>query len=289
MKAPAFDYAAPVSVEEAVALLAEHGDEAKVLAGGQSFVPVLAMRLARPEFVVDINRIDALAGIDLDGEVLRIGTMTRHAAIEHSAQIAAALPLLTRTAPHIGHFQIRNRGTLGGSLAHADSAAEWPAVALALDAEIEVVNSEGARTIPAAEFFVSTFMTSLEAEDLLVAVRFPVWGAGSGYAVEELARRNGDFAIAGTVAGVQVVGGKVARAGIAMLGMGPTPVRLTSMERALVGSDPDAVDLEALARDAVDELDPPADIHAGSHYRKRVASGITARALARALEEATRG
>jgi carbon-monoxide dehydrogenase medium subunit len=289
MKPAPFDYAAPRSVDEATALLAQHGDEAKVLAGGQSLVPVLALRLARPSVLVDINRVDGLTDISRDNGALRVGAGTRHATLERDESVARDVPLLARTAPLIGHFQIRNRGTIGGSLAHADSAAEWPAVAVALDAELEIARGAETRREAAADFFVSTFMTTLEAEDLLVAVRFPVWGPGSGFAVEELARRSGDFAIAGVVCGVQIDSGRINRASVALLGMASTPVRARSVEQQLVGQSVDGLDLAELGEAAVSDLDPPDDIHASGSYRKRVGATLVSRALARATEEAQRG
>jgi aerobic carbon-monoxide dehydrogenase medium subunit len=286
VKPPPFTYQAPTRLDEALELLAEHGDEAKLLAGGQSLVPVLAMRLARPDVIVDVNRVPGLADIRHEGDTLTLGAMIRHATLEHDPVVSAALPLLSRVAPHIGHFPIRNCGTLGGSLAHADSAAEWPAVAIALDAEIDVANSNGFRTVPAREFFVSTFTTTLQAEEMLIGVRFPTWGSRSGYAIEELARRSGDFALAGVVCAVHVEVEKVAKAGIALLGMGSVPVRLATLEGELIGGVPADLDLEGLCAAAVADLDPPSDIHASGGYRRRIAAALTARALARALEEA---
>jgi carbon-monoxide dehydrogenase medium subunit len=289
MKPAPFDYAAPTTLGQVTSLLDEHGDEAKVLAGGQSLVPMLALRLARPSVLVDVNRVDGLAGVTRDNGVLRVGATTRHATLEHDPVTAEAAPLLARAARLIGHFQIRNRGTLGGSLAHADAAAEWPAVALALDAELEVASSAGSRRIPSADFFVSTFVTTLEANDLLVAVRFPVWGPGSGFAVEELARRSGDFAIAGVVCGVQVTDGRLARCALAVLGMGSTPLRLTPVERQLVGTAVDDLDLAAAGELASAGLEPPDDIHASGTYRKRIGATLVARALARAIADAEAG
>jgi aerobic carbon-monoxide dehydrogenase medium subunit len=256
MKSAPFVYAAPATVDEAVGLLAEHGDEAKVLAGGQSLVPLLALRLARPGVLVDVNRVRGLAGVQRENGAVRVGALTRHAVVEHDWDLAAAVPLLARAAPMIGHFQIRNRGTVGGSLAHADPAAEWPAVALALDAELEVRSAGGTRTVGARDFFVSTFTTALEPADLLVAARFPAWGPGCGFAVEELARRSGDFAIAGAVCGVQLADGRVTRAAIALLGMGSTPRRADAAEQQLAGAVPDEADLGGLGRLAVADLDP---------------------------------
>jgi carbon-monoxide dehydrogenase medium subunit len=289
MKPAPFEYAAPRSIDEATALLSEHGDDAKVLAGGQSLVPLLGLRLARPAVLVDVNRVAGLTGISRENGVVRIGAGTRHATVEHDSSIAADLPLLAIAAPLIGHFQIRNRGTLGGSLAHADPSAEWPAVAVALDAELEIARAGQTRRVPARDFFVSTFVTALEAEDLLVAVRFPVWGSGSGFAIEELARRNGDFAVAGAICAVRLDGDVIGQAAVALLGMSDTPVRATDVEQQLTGSSPDSLDLEHLGSAAVASLAPPDDIHATGTYRKRIGSALVSRALARAIKEAHRG
>jgi aerobic carbon-monoxide dehydrogenase medium subunit len=289
MKPAPFEYAAPRSIDEATALLSEHGDDAKVLAGGQSLVPLLGLRLARPAVLVDVNRVAGLTGISRENGVVRVGAGTRHATVEHDSSIAADLPLLAIAAPLIGHFQIRNRGTLGGSLAHADPSAEWPAVAVALDAELEIARAGQTRQVPARDFFVSTFVTALEAEDLLVAVRFPVWGSGSGFAIEELARRNGDFAVAGAICAVRLDGDVIGQAAVALLGMSDTPVRATDVEQQLTGSSPDSLDLEHLGSAAVASLAPPDDIHATGTYRKRIGSALVSRALARAIKEAHRG
>ncbi len=284
MKAAAFDYHRPPSAEAAVAMLAELGDDAKVLAGGQSLVPVMAMRLGRPEHIVDINRVAELEGATLASGSLRVGALTRHRALERDAVIAEAAPLLARAAPFIGHFQIRNRGTLGGSLAHADPAAELPAVALALDAEIEVRSVRGSRRIPAADFFLSAFTTAVEPDELVTAVHLPVWGPGSGFAVSELARRHGDFAIVGAACGVQVDDGRITRAAVAVIGMASVPVRVRLAEEALAGASAGEADLAAVARDAVAGLDPPSDAHGSGAYRRRAGAHLIAQALGRALE-----
>ncbi len=204
MKAAPFAYHRPDSVKEAADLLDEFGDDAKILAGGQSLVPMLAMRLTHFENLVDISRIDELQSIELcDGEV-RIGAGTPHAFVGMDDEVADSVPLLTLATPHIGHFQIRTRGTLGGAIAHADPAAEYAAVALALDAQMEAVSSKGTRQIPAGEFFTGLWETSLQTGEILTAVRFPVWGDRSGFAVEEFARRHGDFAIAGAAVAVEL-------------------------------------------------------------------------------------
>ncbi len=286
MKAAAFDYHRPASVDAAVGLLAELGDEAKVLAGGQSLVPVMAMRLGRPEHIVDVNHVAELEGVTRSDGTLRVGALTRHRALDRDEVIGHAVPLLARAAPFIGHFQIRNRGTLGGSLAHADPAAELPAVVVALDAEIETRSVRGSRRIPAADFFVSAFMTALEPDELVTAVHLPVWGPGCGFAVAELARRHGDFAIAGAACGVAVEDGRVSRAAVGLIGMGSVPVRARQAEQALSGASVAEVDLAGLAHDAVATLQPPSDVHGSGAYRRRVAAHMIARALGRALAEA---
>jgi aerobic carbon-monoxide dehydrogenase medium subunit len=258
-----------------------------VLAGGQSLIPVLAMRLSRFDHLVDLHGIADLAGITRTNGTLRIGAMTTQATVARNAEAAAAAPLLTRATGLVGHAQIRNRGTLGGSLAHADPAAEYPAVALARDAELEAIGPDGSRRIPAAAFFESTWTTTLEPSEVLVAAEFPAWGPGSGFAVRESARRHGDFAMAGVVCGVQVAGGGVRRAAVALFGVGSTPVRATAAERALVGTAlADLPDLDELGALAVADLDPPADVHASGPQRRRMAAALTARALRDALTEA---
>ncbi len=198
MKPAPFEYHAPETVDDVLGLLAEHGDEAKVLAGGQSLVPMLALRLTRFEHLVDLNRVPELAGFARDNGTLVVRAGTRQRVMERAPEIAAAVPLLAQATPLIGHFQIRNRGTVGGSLAHADPASEYPAVAVALGAELELAGPGGARRrVAADDFFVGTWTTAAEPDELLVAARFPVWPGSSGFAIEEVARRHGDFALAG--------------------------------------------------------------------------------------------
>jgi carbon-monoxide dehydrogenase medium subunit len=289
VKPAPFEYHAPDTVSDAVALLREFGDEAKVLAGGQSLVPIMALRLAQFDHVVDLNRVPELQGIERQNGTLRVGAMTRQAVIERDATVADAVPLMARATPFIGHFQIRNRGTLGGSLAHADPAAEYPAVALALDAEFEVANASGARTVTASEFFVSTFMTALEADDVLTAVRFPVWNGRCGFAVEEVTRRFGDFALTGAACALELDGDDhVVRAAIGMFAMGSTPLRARQAEAALAGTCVGDVDLEEIGRMAADETQPPDDIHASAAYRRSVGAVVVSRGLGGAIEEARR-
>ena len=288
MKPAPFEHHAPATVVEAVEMLAQFGDEAKVLAGGQSLVPLLALRLARVEHLIDVNRIPDLAGIAREDGWLSVGALTRQSVAERSSEAATAIPLLSRALPYVGHFQIRNRGTVGGSTVHADPASELPAVAVALDAELVAVGPGGPRTIPAAEFYLSTWTTALAADEVLTSVRYPIWPGRCGFAVEEFARRHGDFAIAGVVCGVQVApDGLVQRAAIALFGMGSTPVRARGAEAAFVGLRASDADRREVAVAAVQESDPPDDLHGPASYRRRVATYLTETALDRAIMEAT--
>jgi aerobic carbon-monoxide dehydrogenase medium subunit len=286
VKPAAFEYHAPGSIDDVAGLLAEHGDEAKPLAGGQSLVPMLALRLARFGHIVDLNRVPALAGIERADGTLAVGAMTRQAELERS-DAAAAVPLLGLAAPFIGHFQIRNRGTVGGSIAHADPAGELPTVALALDAELDVASTAGTRTVAASELFAGTWETTLAPEELLTRICFPVWPGRSGFAVEEVARRYGDFALAGVACGVELdTDGAVVRAAIALLGLGSTPLRASAAEDAIVGRAPSAEDLTEIGRLATAEVDPPTDIHASGKYRGAVGAHVVARGLEAALARA---
>src|SRR5215469_11567787 len=201
MKPPAFEYARPETLDEAIALIAEHGDAAKLLAGGQSLMPMLNLRLAEPRLLIDVNRIPELAGVGRDNGSIRIGAMTRHRELEASCEAADAEPLIARAAREIGHLAIRSRGTIGGSIAHADPAAEWPLLAVALNAQIELRSSSGPRTVAARDFFVGPFTTSARPDEILTAVIFPAAPAGSGFGFQELCRRPGDFAIVAAACG----------------------------------------------------------------------------------------
>ncbi|MET0663125.1 MAG: xanthine dehydrogenase family protein subunit M [Microbacterium sp.] len=290
MKPSKFHYHAPTTVADAVGLLGEYADEAKVLAGGQSLVPMMSLRLATFGHLVDLNGIDELSGIERSNGHVRVGALTRQSTAEHDPTVSADVPLAAKALPHIGHFQIRNRGTVGGSIAHADPASELPAVALALDATLAAAGPGGERDIGAADFFEGTWQTALADDEILVAIRFPVWGGRSGFAVEEVARRHGDFAICGAVCGVELDGDTVVRAAIAMFGVGGTPVRASAAEQALVaasaGADLATVDLAAIGGEAAAPLTPSADIHASAAYRKQITAVVVRRALSKAIEEA---
>jgi aerobic carbon-monoxide dehydrogenase medium subunit len=287
VKPARFRYHRPEETDEVVALLAELGDEAKVLAGGQSLVPLLSMRLARVEHLIDVNRVDDLSRMTVDDNGATIGAMTRQSTVEHSAQVASSVPLLAMAVPHIGHFQIRNRGTIGGSIAHADPASELPAVALALDAEVDARSTRGQRSIPARELFVGTWTTSLAADEVLQAVRFPAWRGRCGFALEEFARRKGDFAIAGAACAVRVDDrDQVDRASIVLMGMSATPVRAGEAERLLIGTTPDEDALAQAGRVAADASQPSDDIHGPADYRRRVAAHMVTLALRASLRQA---
>ena len=289
MKPAAFEYHVPSSAKEAVGLLAELGDTAKVIAGGQSLVPLLALRLAAFDHLIDIGRLSELRGIEeRDGSVW-IGAATTEAEIGRSGLIADRVPLLTRATPLIGHFQIRNRGTIGGSLAHADAAAEYPAVTLALDATIEALSPRGRRTIPAAGFFTGIWSTALDPDEVLTGVTFPVRGPRQGFAVEEFARRPGDFAVAGAAVAVAVSGdGTISRCGVGLFGLGHTPVRSVPAQTLAVGAPARSAQIaDEIGSAGVADLESvPSDRHGSAAYRKRVGAQMIARAVRRAVREA---
>lgn len=290
MKAAPFDYHAPETVAEAAGLLTEHGDEAKVLAGGQSLLPMLALRLTRFEHLVDVTGVAEMHGISRSNGHLRVGAATPQAVAEHDADLAAAVPLLARALPHIGHFQIRNRGTVGGSLAHADPASELPAVALALDATFEAASTRGTRDVAASEFFTGTWSTALADDEILVGTRFPVWSGRTGFAVTEIARRSGDFALAGVTAAVELDGSdRIGRVAVGLFGVGSTPLRAAATEAALAGAAPDAAAVTDAARAGAAEIAAVDDVHATASYRTRVAAHLMDAALTAAIEEARRG
>ena len=290
MKPAPFEYHAPESLDEAARLLSELGFGAKVIAGGQSLAPMLALRLAVFDHVIDLRRIPALREIERQPDTLRLGGMVTQAAIEDSDEVAEGAPLLSQATPLIGHFQIRSRGTIGGSIAHADPAAEYPAVALALDATLDAHSVRGTRTLAASEFFTGTWMTALEEDEILTGVSVPVAGPRSGFAIEEFTRRHGDFAIAGAAIAVGVdAGGAIERARIALFGLGSTPVRASEAEASVVGLRAEEMKAEEIAERAVANLDEiPSDLHGSSDFRRRIGATMTARAWQRAIEEACR-
>ena len=283
MKPAPFAYHAASSLDEATQLLSRFGDEAKVIAGGQSLMPLLGFRLARPAHLVDVNGIDALAKIGAADGGLSLGAMVRQRAAERSALVRERCPLLAAALPWIGHPAIRNRGTIGGSLAHADPAAELPAVAVALDATLVARSTRGERQISASEFFAGHFTTALAPDECLVEIRFPAWPGGAGATFEEVSRRHGDFAMVGVAAVVRSgAAGDVADARIVLTGVGGTPVRAHEAEALLRGARAGREAFEAAAERAARDLEPPSDLHATRAYRRHVARVLVRRALERA-------
>lgn len=287
MKPAPFTYHAPSTLDDAVALLAAHGDEAKVLAGGQSLVPLLALRLAQPAHLVDIGRIPDLSRLEVGADAVVIGAAVTQRRVERDPAVAQAVPVLVEALGRIGHPQIRNRGTVCGSVAHADPAAELPAVMLALDATMQVHGPSGRRDVAAADFFVSYLETALGSDDVLVSVTVPRLPAGAAGAVEELSRRHGDFALAGAVAAVGLTAdGAAGDIRLSFFGVAATPVRAREAEALGRGRPLDDATITAIADVAVASLDPPHDIHATGPYRKHVAAVLARRALTAARERA---
>jgi CO/xanthine dehydrogenase FAD-binding subunit len=283
VKPPPFEYDAPRSLEEALALLAEHGGEAKALAGGQSLVPLLNFRIVRPARLVDLNDISELASLGEDEGVLRIGAMTRSRALERSSLVGERWPLLREAVRHSGHPQIRNRGTVGGSCAHADPASELPCALSALEARFHVRSARGARVLRGPEFFLATFTTALEPDELLTAIEVPAVRARTGAAFVEHARVHGDFALGGAAALVTLdEDGRCVRAAIALLAAGDRPLRAPAAERALA-EGARAGEAAALA---VEGLEPPGTVHAGSEYRRALLAELVRRAILLAAERA---
>jgi carbon-monoxide dehydrogenase medium subunit len=274
VKPSRFEYFAPSTVDECVALLAEHGEDAKLLAGGQSLVPLMNLRLAAPEVLIDLNGVAELERVSDDGDRLVVGAMTRHSDVASSPAVRAACPLLARAAGLIGYPAIRNRGTLGGSIVHADPASEMPCVALTLDAELVVIGPGGRRTIPAGDFFVSHFTTSLEPDELLVEVRYPRLEDGDGWEFVEFSRKNGDFAVAAVAVEVRRRNGRLEQARVGVAGVGERPWRATGAEERLTGDDLTPELIQRAARDAGEQAAAAAD-----GYRGHVVATLTRRAL----------
>jgi carbon-monoxide dehydrogenase medium subunit len=282
MKPVAFDYHAPATVEEAIALLSRYGGEAKLLAGGQSLMPLLNFRLSRPAALVDLNAIPNLEYIREENGVVRFGAMTRQRTIEFSSVVARRLPLLAEATKLVGHLPIRTRGTIGGSIAHADPSAEYPAVLTALDGTVVVRGPRGERSLRPSELFQGYLATSLGPEDILVEVRLPAMTAGAGFAFEEFSRRHGDFAIVGIAAMLVGDGQRCTAARLATAGAGPVPLRLRDAEAILERDGLSEAAIDAAAGRAAELVEPDSDIHASAAYRRNLTRVLTARALGRA-------
>lgn len=279
MKPAAFQYERPRDVAEVLNLLAEHGDEAKILAGGQSLVPMMNFRLARPAVIIDIGVVPGLGQVSRDGETVVIGTRVRHIELERPPFDGPLSSLIAEAARHVGHIPIRLRGTFGGSIAHADPAAEWCLLARTLDANVAVASSRGERVIAASDMFQSAFVTSIADDELLTDVRLPWLGGDWETGFSEFSRRAGDFAVVAVASAVRLVDGHIAEARIGAAGVGAVPVRLTQAEAALAGQPlgPDAID--AASEIAGEEVDPRGDIHGSADYRRDLVRALTRRAL----------
>jgi CO/xanthine dehydrogenase FAD-binding subunit len=288
VKPAPFDYFSPRTLDEALSLLADHGTDAKPLAGGQSLIPAMNFRLATPAVLIDLNAITSLGHITEHDGGLRIGSMTRQRALERSAAVAQHAPLVAATMPFVAHAAIRTRGTFGGSLAHADPAAELPAVMLALDARFTLQSREGSRIVSASDFFVGLFTTAIEPGELLVEIDVPDSPPRSGVAFQEISRRHGDFALAGAAAVVTLDdAGRCSRARVALLSLSDRPVLAAHAASALIGQAPSAESIRAAAEAAAEhDIDPTSDLHASSSYRRQLAAVVTRRVLERAFADA---
>ncbi len=285
MKSAAFDYVRAESPQHALALLAEHGDDARLLAGGQTLLATLNMRLSQPALLVDIGGLSQLAGIVVDGGALRIGALTRHVEIEESPLVAAHSPLLAQAAPHIAHRAIRNLGTFGGALAYADPAAEWPACVLALDATLVLASREGERRVPAAEFFLGLYTTARRDDELLVACEIPIARSSERQHFAELARRQGDYAVAGLAARALVQGDRLSEVRLAFLSLGDRPIRAEAAETLLAAGPVDGERLAAAEAALRAELDPFADLTHSAAAKKHLAVTLMRRAVAALLKK----
>jgi carbon-monoxide dehydrogenase medium subunit len=290
MKPASFAYARPENLDEAITLMSKYQGEAKVIAGGQSLMPMLAFRLSAPRLLVDIGRIPNLNRIRIGADGVHLGALVRWCDIERHPRLASAHPLLTEAVRHVAHYQIRNRGTIGGSLAHADPAAEMPGVAVACDAQISVAGTVGLRSIAAADFFTGPLTTVLQSDELIIEVHLPAWPAERRWAFEEFARRQGDFALAGVAMFYDLdPDGRVVDPHVAAIGVGDRPVRLEAAETALVGHAIDVRLISDASAAACDSIEFSGDIHAPADYRRALLGALIERALFRAAGLSSHG
>jgi carbon-monoxide dehydrogenase medium subunit len=280
MKLPAFEYASPATLAEAVSLLASHDGDAKAIAGGQSLMPMMAFRVAQPSLLVDLRKIPGLNQIKISKDGVSLGALVRWRDIEDDARLQKAHPLLAAAIEHVAHYQVRNRGTVGGSVAHADPAAEMPGIAMACDAEIVVTGKSGTRSIKAADFFVAALTTALELDEIITEVRLPAWPQGRRWGFQEFARRRGDFAMSGIALFYDVdASGKATNAHVGAIGVGDRPLRLGAVEAVLNGQVIDEATIEKASQAASAAVDPPDDIHASAAYRRALTGTLVERAL----------
>jgi CO/xanthine dehydrogenase FAD-binding subunit len=287
MKPAPFTYAAPSTVEEAIALLAEHGDTAKLLAGGQSLMPLMNLRLARPQYIIDLNRIAGLDSIQEHDGALVVGTMTRQRSLERVPTVRQYYPLLSEATTLIGHVAIRNRGTVGGSIAHADPAAEQPAVLLAHGGSVQVQGPRGTRQIVADSLFRTYLTTDLEPDEILTEVHFPRWSLGTGWCFMEESRRHGDFAMVGVAVLLTLDAARqCTEVAVALCGVGDRPHKVAAAPTLLLGHPLDEARLRAVAQAAASEIEPDSDLHASAEFRRHLSAVLTQRALRKAAERA---
>ena len=280
MKPAKFTYACPRSVDEALTLLAQEGEGAKVLAGGQSLVPLLNLRMAEVRSLIDVNRLGELSFIKRENGVLRVGALTRHRQLEVSPEVCSAQPLLARAAAEVGHLAIRNRGTIGGSLVHADPAAEWPLAAVTLDAQFVLRSRNGSRTVAARDFFLAPLTTAIEPTELLYEIHFPVPSSPTAWGFQELCRRPGDFAIAAVACQLTLDQTKTCTAvSLAVGGVHSTPLVIKGVEKGLIGSQGGDDALKTAADVAAKAVEPPSDVHGSSEFRRKMVRVLTVRAL----------
>lgn len=279
MKLPPFEYACPTELSEAVALLAAHNGDAKPIAGGQSLVPMLAFRLAAPSLLVDLRKLPDLRKIEISASGLTLGAMVRWRDILDDARLRTAHPLLVAAVTQVAHYQIRNRGTIGGSIAHADPAAEIPGIAVTCEAEIAVVGSAGPRAIKAQDFFLGPLTTALAADEIIVEIRFPAWPQSRRFGFREFARRRGDFAMAAAALWYDEDAGKARNAHVGVIGVGDRPQRLFPVEAVLNGRVVDETAIAAAEAAAAAAVDPQTDIHASADYRRALTGTMVERAL----------
>jgi CO/xanthine dehydrogenase FAD-binding subunit len=290
MKPASFRYVAADDVHHAVSLLSAHGDAAKLLAGGQSLVPMMNLRLSRPDILIDLNRIEGADRITVEDGTLRVGMLARQRSAERAEIVRTKLPLLAEAISHIGHMQIRSRGTLVGSCCHADPSAEIPCVLLTVDGSIRVQGPDGSRDIPAADFFLGFFQTALSPGEIATELLFPLPGEGTGWSFLEFARRHGDFAMVAVATLLKLSArGEVEHAAVSLSGVGPAPIRARMAEVHLLGKRPDAELFAQAAAEAAQEIDPADDVQASGNYRRQLARTLVARGLQEAFTRAARG
>jgi carbon-monoxide dehydrogenase medium subunit len=288
MKPAPFDYHRPSTLDEAIALLERYEGDAKILAGGQSLIPLMNMRLARPAALIDLERVDGLAGLTFSGDTLHIGAMTRHMDAERSATVRERVGVLSAAMPHVGHLAIRTRGTVGGSLAHADPAAELPAIATLFDATFTIAGTDGTREVPWNDFFI-TFLTScLEPAEILTGITLKLPAPTSGWSFSEIARRHGDYALAGCATLVELAPGgeTIANARVALFGVDATPMRLLDIEPQFAGHRPGDGAIDEIAAGAAETLEPATDVHGSAAFRRDIARRLIARGIREAATRA---